>query len=228
MRQTKSRAKYNLLVIAHPDDDSIFFAGLLMQRRKHPWKVICITDGNADGQGAKRKRQFMRATSALGVKDREWWGFHDVFAKRLPVDEIKEKLLGLPKPHEVFTHGIIGEYMHPHHQDVSFSVHQAFSGQVPVYSTAYNAFPELRISLSKREFELKSKILTRVYGSETSRFLNLLPSTSSEGFLQVSLKEVNEIYGFLAHRKPLRFSRLSAYKWMIEYLRKRPPGKRPF
>jgi LmbE family N-acetylglucosaminyl deacetylase len=223
-----SSTKYNLLMIAHPDDETIFFSGLLLRRRARPWKIICATDGNADGQGKRRRRQFERATGLLGVRDTEWWGFTDKFSKRLPVEELTARLSALPTPHEVFTHGVIGEYMHPHHQDVSLSVHRAFAGHPRVYSAAYNAFPELRVHLDKKEFELKAKLLTDIYGSETTRFLNLLPATSSEGFFRARLEEIEAIYEFNAGLGRLDRKRLHAYAWMADYLATRPMKKRLF
>jgi LmbE family N-acetylglucosaminyl deacetylase len=200
-----SSTKYNLLMIAHPDDETIFFSGLLLRRRARPWKIICATDGNADGQGKRRRRQFERATGLLGVRDTEWWGFTDKFSKRLPVEELTARLSALPTPHEVFTHGVIGEYMHPHHQDVSLSVHRAFAGHPRVYSAAYNAFPELRVHLDKKEFELKAK-----------------------GFFRARLEEIEAIYEFNAGLGRLDRKRLHAYAWMADYLATRPMKKRLF
>jgi len=221
-----AKPNYGLLCVAHPDDETIFFGGLLLKRRTRPWKVICVTDGNADGQGRKRYGQFRRACAKLGVEDFEWWGFPDRYEQRLPVDTLALALASLETPTEVFTHGILGEYGHPHHQDVSVAVHRAFAQHPRVYSTAYNAYPELRISLSEREYALKTQILTRIYGSETSRFLNFLPATFQEGFLRVAPEEVEAIYAFW-QGKPLRG--LKTYAWLRAFLKQLPKhNTRPF
>jgi LmbE family N-acetylglucosaminyl deacetylase len=227
-----TKEKYNLLCVAHPDDETIFFSGLLQRRRSRPWKIICVTDGNADGDGAKRFRQFKKACSHYGAQF-EWWGYPDIFERRLPIEDLKKKLIELPKPHEIFTHGPLGEYEHPHHQDVSFAVHSAFHEHPRLYSVAHNAFPELRIDLTAREFEVKQEILTHIYGSETTRFLNLLPATSSEGFLRVSFGEADAIYeyftqGSTGSRPRLRTRSLRAYAWLSSYLKTRSGITRPF
>lgn len=231
MKKTRSTS-YNLLCVAHPDDETIFFGGLVQRLAKEksakPWLVICMTNGNADGEGRKRKKQFEKACSLLGVKGAQWWGYEDVFEKRLPVTEIATRLRELPTPNMIFTHGIIGEYGHPHHQDVSFAVHNAFAGHDKVFSCAYNANPDIGIELETKEFETKSKILMEVYGSETQRFLNLLPSTSYEGFLQVTLKEVEALYSYFAQGKPLRVKDLKAYGWLAGFLKNRRSQPRPF
>jgi LmbE family N-acetylglucosaminyl deacetylase len=223
-----SRQKYNLLCVAHPDDEIIFFGGLLQRRRTLPWTVICMTDANADGQGRKRRAQFEKACKIFGVKDAQWWAYPDVYEKRLPVDDIQSRLGEISKPESVFTHGIIGEYGHPHHQDVSFAVHSAFENHPRVFACAYNANPDFSIHLTEKEFALKSKVLTQVYGSETSRFLNLMPSTSSEGYLRLDLREVKAIYDYFAHGKPLKKPALQAYAWLYDFLKSRREQPRPF
>ena len=120
-----SKQKYSLLVVAHPDDEAIFFAGLLMNQRSLPWKVICITDGNADQAGASRAEQFKKSCSLLKVKF-EQWDFADKFEVRLDTQELVKRLSQIEKPAVVYTHGILGEYGHPHHQDVSLAVHRTF------------------------------------------------------------------------------------------------------
>lgn len=223
-----SKRKFNLICVSHPDDETIFFGGLIQRRRKHPWLVVCVTDGNADGNGAQRRRQFHKACRDLGVEKTLWLGFPDRYDLRLPVSDLIGNLRELPDPHEIFTHGIIGEYGHPHHQDVSYCVHEAFAGHSRLYSVAYNAFPELLVQLSPPEYEAKSKILSKTYGSETARFLNLLPSTYAEGFLRYEASEVRAIYEYLARNRPLQTKSLRAHKWLAAFLKQNANLKRPF
>ena len=217
----RAASKYNLLVVAHPDDETIFFGALLQNHRKHPWHVVCVTDANADGMGAKRKRQFAKACKLLKVQQSSWWSFPDVFSQRLDVDSLMAKLKTLPSPNEVFTHGIVGEYGHAHHQDVSFAVHNVFAKTHKVYSCAYNAFPEFTVELKPSQYELKTKILSKVYGSETSRFMHILPATSTEGFVRVDVKEVNALYKFLRDGLEPARSTLKTYRWYWPHLKAR-------
>jgi LmbE family N-acetylglucosaminyl deacetylase len=215
----KRTSKYNLLVVAHPDDETIFFGALLLNRRKVPWHVVCVTDANADGMGAKRKQQFTKACKLLKVTQSSWWSFPDVFSERLDVEKIMAKLRSLPPPTEIFTHGIVGEYGHPHHQDVSFAVHNVFGKTHKVYSSAYNAFPDLTVQLKPSQYELKTKILSKIYSSETSRFMHILPATASEGFMRVDLKEVNALYKFYREGKEPSRSALKKYSWYWPHIK---------
>lgn len=219
-----SKGKYGLVCVAHPDDETIFFGGLLLKKRKIPFTVICMTsDGDED-----RRRQFEKATRALGVDDIQWWGYPDRYERRLPVGEIAARLRELPPPREIYTHGIVGEYGHPHHQDVSYAVHSAFRGHPKLFSVAYNAFPEFEVRLTPGEFATKARILTKIYGSETSRFLNVLPSTFAEGFRRLDHAEVEAVYAFLARGAGLKTRSLKAYRWLTEYLPRLRDLPRPF
>lgn len=223
MGSAKSKENYNLVCVAHPDDETIFFGGLLQTKRNRlPWKVICVTsDGNL-----KRKADFEKACHALKVKSIEWWSFEDVFEKRLNIDLLVKRLQNLPMPKEVFTHSPMGEYGHPHHQDVSQAVLRAFS-KSKVFCVAYNLLPDLVIRLDEKQFEKKAKVLTEIYQSETARFLNVLPVTWAEGFVRIDLEESKKIYEYLAQNKDV-LPKLKSHRHLSKYLPFLKRLKRPF
>jgi len=187
--------KSKLLVVAHPDDETIFFGGLI-QKTPADFHIVCVTDGNADGRGQERKKEFESACEALGSDSYEVWDFPDIYEKRLDIKKLSKKLKGLGEFQEVYTHNPLGEYGHPHHQDVSHAVYSIFIGN-SIYSPAYNDFPDMAVALSEESFKNKSLILTQIYGKETERFLNILPVTWSEGFCLVDQAEADSIYQFL-------------------------------
>lgn len=210
--------KSDFVIVAHPDDETLFFGGLIQQSRKNPWEVICVTDGNADGFGAKRKRQFQKACRALGVSKSHWLGFPDVYENRLNVSELTLRLQPYANASRIFTHNILGEYGHPHHQDVSAAVHMAFSKTHQVFSTAYNAYPDKIIKLKTKEYDTKTQILTQIYSSETRRFTHLLPATWAEGFVRVSIEEVEKLYGFMVTGRVPSQKELKVFRWYRPYL----------
>ncbi|MGZ3693703.1 MAG: PIG-L family deacetylase [Bdellovibrionota bacterium] len=207
---------YRLLVVAHPDDETIFFGGLLMNLRSLPWLVICVTDGNADGRGHERTKEFKAATKLLGVKNTEHWDFLDKYPDRLPMDELVSRLQKLSTPKEIYTHGPVGEYGHPHHQDVCLAVHRAFSGKAKIFSPAWNCNIEKIIKLSPAQYKKKTQAYSKVYGQETTRFVNILPNMAVETFRQFSTKEVEAIVGFFRREKPLDAKALKEAAWMTD------------
>ncbi len=215
-----SRKLNALVCVAHPDDETIFFGGLILSKN-YNWTVVCATDANADGLGAERMRQFKRSCQALGVKNIVTLNFIDKFRKRIPIKKLIIELQKLGDFDEVYTHGILGEYGHIQHQDVSFAVHQVFASSTKVFSVAYNIYPKLHVLLTEKQFKIKTDILWKIYSGESLRFLSLLPATFSEGFCQISISEIKEIYEYVLGKKKLNKKNLEHYAWLATYIEKR-------
>lgn len=212
------KKSYQLLVVAHPDDETLFFSAALMQQRRLPWLVVCVTNGNADGAGSARALQFKKACSKLKIEDALQWNFPDVYEQRLDIAGLEYHLRQLPEPAEVFTHGIIGEYGHPHHQDVSFAVHRVFGKKCKVWVPAYNAVAEKTLQLTKSQYRIKSEIYSKIYRGETMRFAPFIPNRNVDEYMRLGLKEVTEIYtSMLEKRAPVK-SKLDKYKWFSSFL----------
>ena len=204
-----------LIIVAHPDDETLFFSGLLQSSPQYTYKVVCVTNGDADGMGSLRAKQFREACQKQGALF-EQWDFPDVYEKRLDQNLLQKKLKELSPCAKVYTHGIIGEYGHPHHQDVSYAVHQVF--QEKTYSIAHNCYPNELITLTASQYKLKQDILSTTYLSETIRFSHLIPASFMEGYTKVGLQEVEAIYQFMIGKSPLDESKLSHYAWIKEHL----------
>lgn len=221
---------YRLLVVAHPDDETIFFAGALLGKRDLPWHVICLTDGNADGRGEERARELAAALKLFGIKSSEHWAYRDAFAKRLPVDEIAARLRALRPPREVFSHGPLGEYGHPHHVDTCLAAHRAFGDRRKIFSPAWNCPVDFVVQLTPGQFRKKSSAFAEIYRKETARFLNVLPCLPVEGYRRFATSEVEALAGYLRRERELDPASLKDLRWAAAML----PGlremleKRPF
>lgn len=230
MSKKKLSKSYRLLVVAHPDDETLFFAGALFNLRDRPWHVICVTNGNADGQGVTRAKQFQQACRKLNVERAEQLEFEDIYEKRLNIKDLQSRLELLPEPREVYTHGIVGEYGHPHHQDVSFAVHTVFAKKVKVWSPAYNCRADKVIPLNEAQYKAKSLIYADIYQGETLRFAGFLPHRNVDEYVQLEMSELKEIYSsILESRAPVK-SKLRKYRWFYAFLadKNTRPNKRPF
>ncbi|KAK6123797.1 hypothetical protein DH2020_042466 [Rehmannia glutinosa] len=64
-----SQRRNVLLVTAHPDDESMFFAPVInyLISRGHNLHVLCMSTGNADGMGSIRKEELYLASAVLKI-----------------------------------------------------------------------------------------------------------------------------------------------------------------
>ena len=179
------------MVVAHPDDETVFFGGLIADHPEMQWEVVCVTDGGP--RALERAAELDRACDLLGVHKVHRLNFPDHPAQRLDVDRLVKRLQNFSAD-EVYTHGPLGDYGHPHHQDVCLAVHRAFA--LPIWSVATSVLPERLHSLTPQAFALKARIMSEVYGQELSRFLLILPPLPAEGLVRLSLAEVQELHQF--------------------------------
>lgn len=206
--------KTNLLVFAHPDDEALFFTGLILNEKSTDWHLICVTDGNGDGRAKERTKELQESARRLKVAGLDQWNYPDRFGQRLDTASLIGQLQKLRRYSTVYTHGPLGEYGHPHHQDVCYAVHKAFRGRSPVWSVAYNSHASFPVRLNSKQFEFKCRLLSEVYGLETRRFMHLLPATGTEGFVRLDWQEVHELYQALCEKRAARAKFLKAYKWL--------------
>ncbi|XP_027345134.1 probable N-acetylglucosaminyl-phosphatidylinositol de-N-acetylase [Abrus precatorius] len=63
------RKRHVLLVIAHPDDESMFFTPTInfLTTKGHNVQILCLSIGDADGKGYIRKQELFQACVALKI-----------------------------------------------------------------------------------------------------------------------------------------------------------------
>ncbi|KAI1610869.1 N-acetylglucosaminylphosphatidylinositol deacetylase [Exophiala viscosa] len=95
---TPLRNKRIILLIAHPDDEAMFFSPTLQAltnpNLQNHLKILCMSTGNADGLGDTRKLELEKAALTLGLRRKE-----DVFV--LDDERFKDGMREDWKPEEI-------------------------------------------------------------------------------------------------------------------------------
>ncbi|WP_165842194.1 PIG-L family deacetylase [Paenibacillus xerothermodurans] len=121
-----------LMIVAHPDDESIFGGTQLLQSKG--WKVICVTNG----YNPVRRKEFAKAMAKAGAlfeiwkyRDRRHGGFD---CARLTVD--LKQAISRKTVAKVVTHNLNGEYGHNQHKVLSKLVHTLVAKNLYVFDPA--------------------------------------------------------------------------------------------
>lgn len=94
------RNKRICLLIAHPDDEAMFFAPTVLALTRpgsgNHVKILCLSTGNADGLGDTRRRELVKSAMLLGLRQED-----DVFVLDSP------SVTAIPCPiSTIFTHPV--------------------------------------------------------------------------------------------------------------------------
>lgn len=146
------------MVVAHPDDESIFGGANLL--RETGWKVICLTNGN----NATRSNEFYRAMNMIGVSC-EIWDYPDEYEGTFDADQLRKdlsKVFRKNKMNRIVTHNLEGEYGHSQHKSLSRILHDLVYENLYVFDKSDQVLP---FHLLKKKLSLLSVYHSQMEGN---------------------------------------------------------------
>jgi len=185
--------KEALIIVAHPDDETIWMGGFILKNSQWNWTIISLCKKNDRDRMPKFLDvcKFYKANAIISDLD-------DEELKPLPIQEVIEKIKQLipkEKYDYIFTHGENGEYGHLRHKEVHRAVKKMIEnkdlGCEKTYYFSYKKgekstpnIPELKIpepdensdlviSLDKHQYINKLKLIKDFYGFKDDNFETL-------------------------------------------------------
>ncbi|OQR82505.1 hypothetical protein ACHHYP_15916 [Achlya hypogyna] len=129
-----------LLVVAHPDDESMFFVPVLLKLRPLVrWHLLCLSSGNYDGLGAVRTKELAACWHELGMEANtltvlEDPRFQDGMKSIWTEADVASTTLAHVEKHgidTIFTFDDYGISGHPNHISVHRGVKHALAQSLP-------------------------------------------------------------------------------------------------
>jgi len=176
-----------LVIVAHPDDETIWMGGTLARFREVEWTIFALCrESDAD-----RMPKFMNVAKYYGARgiicDLEDEDIMNVEQSVLEVQKITGKRLKPKNFDYLFVHAANGEYGHPRHigahlgiikllKAKELRVKQAFcfAYYADKRKKVYNApKAELAVSLTEKEWQAKRNVVKKMYGFNRKSFENV-------------------------------------------------------
>ncbi|WP_242303842.1 PIG-L family deacetylase [Bacillus cereus group sp. BfR-BA-01350] len=147
-----------LMIVAHPDDESIFGGAALL--KELGWKVICLTNGNYP----LRAFEFFKAMKLVGASC-EIWDYPDQFDGKFDKAQLLKDLNKVLRKNTyncIVTHNLQGEYGHSQHKSLSKILHEQNFENLYVFNKSNVMLP---YELLRKKLNLLSAYKSQIKGN---------------------------------------------------------------
>jgi len=126
-----------LMVVAHPDDETIFGGAALLSERG--WKVICLTNQKDEIRSEEFRRVMKRVGAAYEI-----WDYPDLYDGSFDPEPLRMEIGKVIRNHRyerIVTHNLGGEYGHSQHRSLSQILHSMELDNLYVFGQSDQVLP---------------------------------------------------------------------------------------
>lgn len=181
-----AKENVNLMIVAHPDDETIWGGAHLLEEN---YFVVCVTCGNVDYRDAEFKEVMKRTGDSytfLGYSDLEGSKISDWENEKERIAEDLELIIKGRDWEKIVTHNPVGEYGHKHHIMISEMVSKVASKDNLYYFGRYYKENEIPVMerVNSAYYKIKMNDLISVYKSQPRAMKRHKHMMEYENFVQ--------------------------------------------
>lgn len=171
-RRLKKRKPDKLILVAHPDDETLFFSRVLLHSKKG-LAVLCLTGG----YDPIRRAEFYRALRYYGVGGYlanlpDQTAFQSHFNPGSLLRKLRRFRKDFPACKMIYTHNPEGEYGHRHHQLVSQCTRNAFQDCKIMVPVSVDTIENDSLLLHGHDLNHKKVVFDSIYRSQADAVEN--------------------------------------------------------
>lgn len=187
-----------LLVIAHPDDESMFFGPCMRSLcEEFSWHVLCLSTGNADGLGSQREQELHHACELLQIRVHRTVNdplLQDGMHVRWDLSHIERHVAAAVdelKPAMVLTFDELGVSGHPNHIGTHYGVRRWYKNTQHNCRLCFLKTVPLVVKFLGPLLQLLVPVLRLIAGP--AQLLHALPTGRKPGVVIATAQHISEI-----------------------------------